>query len=102
MSDPDPKGQPSEGHDDGGTPRGDAGPVGSPPDAAAPETQAAAPHDMHDGGHGHDDDHGAGHEHAGEALGPIDVAAWGAGIVGVLLGAVIAVAMAMSTGYITL
>jgi hypothetical protein len=94
MSDPDPKGQPSEGHDDGGTSRGDAGPGGS--------ALAAASHDMHGGGHGHDDDHGPGHEHAGEALGPIDVAAWGAGIVGVLLGAVIAVAMAMSTGYITL
>jgi hypothetical protein len=46
------------------------------------------------------DDHGAGHGH-GEAeapLGPVDVVAWGAGLLGVLLGGVTALAFALSTG----
>jgi hypothetical protein len=56
------------------------------------------------GPHG-DGDHGDMHEHddhghAAEALGPIDVAAWGAGILGIVLGLVVAACMAMSTGLI--
>jgi hypothetical protein len=42
--------------------------------------------------HGHDD-----HAHGEEALGPIDVAAWGAGALGVLLGAVVAICFVLAT-----
>jgi hypothetical protein len=48
----------------------------------------------HGDGHGHDD-----HGHAEEVLGPIDVMAWGAGVVGILLGLVVAVVLAMSVGW---
>lgn len=46
------------------------------------------------------DDHGAGHGHgdAEAPLGPVDVVAWGAGLLGVLLGGVTALAFALSTG----
>jgi hypothetical protein len=40
----------------------------------------------------HDD-----HAHAEEPLGPIDVPAWGAGVVGVLLGLAVALAFWMAT-----
>lgn len=46
----------------------------------------------------HHDDHGSGHEHEGERLGPIDVVVWGAGLLGVLLGGVTALAFVVSTG----
>ncbi len=54
----------------------------SDPHASDPP-MAGEPHGLGDHGstHGHDD-----HGHAEEALGPIDVAAWGAGAIGVLLG----------------
>ncbi len=42
-------------------------------------------------GHG---DHG----HAPDALGPIDRASWGAGILGVVLGLVVVVAIALASG----
>lgn len=42
--------------------------------------------------HGHDD-----HTHDEEPLGPIDVAAWGAGALGVLLGAVVAICFVLAT-----
>ena len=45
-----------------------------------------------DAPHGHDD-HGAGEP----ALGPIDVAAWGAGILGLVVAIVIAAAFVMAT-----
>ena len=50
--------------------------------------------DDHGGDHGHDD-----HAHEGEdgALGPIDVYAWGAGALGVAIGAVIAICFAAAT-----
>ena len=48
--------------------------------------------DDHGADHGHDD-----HAHAEEPLGPLDVAAWGAGIVGVALGLVIAACFALTT-----
>jgi hypothetical protein len=50
---------------------------------AAGHAEAVAHHaaDDHGGDHGHDD-----HGHAEDALGPIDLAAWGAGAVGVVLG----------------
>ena len=45
--------------------------------------------------HGHDD-----HAHTGAAaLGPFDRAAWGAGLLGLLLGLAVAVALATSSGY---
>ncbi len=44
---------------------------------------------------GHDD-----HGHASEALGPVDRAAWGAGLLGVLLGLVVVVAIALASGAI--
>jgi hypothetical protein len=46
----------------------------------------------------HDDDHGEGHGHEAAPLGPIDLPAWGAGIVGFLIAAVTAAAFAVSTG----
>ncbi len=49
----------------------------------------------HGGDHGHDD-----HAHADEALGPVDVAAWNAGILGVALGLVTAGCFAIATGLI--
>lgn len=52
--------------------------------------------DDHGGDHGHDD-----HAHADDdALGPIDLAAWGAGILGVVVALVIAVCFAVSTSAI--
>ena len=41
----------------------------------------------------HDD-----HAHDDEPLGPIDVPAWGAGLLGVLLGLAVAVAFVLATG----
>ncbi len=56
---------------------------------------AVAHHETTDHGddHGHDD-----HAHAEEPLGPVDLAAWGAGVLGLVLGAAIAVCFALSTG----
>jgi hypothetical protein len=51
--------------------------------------------DDHGGDHGHDD-----HAHAEDALGPIDVAAWGAGALGIALGVAVAFCFAMATGYL--
>ncbi len=48
--------------------------------------------DDHGEDHGHDD-----HGHAEEALGPIDGPAWGAGILGVLLGMAVAMAFVFAT-----
>jgi hypothetical protein len=49
--------------------------------------------DQHDDDQpGHDD-----HAHDEEALGPVDVNAWGAGIVGVLLGLAVALAFVLAT-----
>jgi hypothetical protein len=42
--------------------------------------------------HGHDDD-----AHGEESLGPVDGPAWGAGILGVLLGLAVAVAFVLAT-----
>ena len=60
---------------------------------------AVAHHETTDHGddHGHDD-----HAHADEeALGPIDWAAWGAGIVGLLIGVAIAFCFALATSLTT-
>jgi len=64
-------------------------------DAPGHEAAVSADHQPatdHDDAHGHDD-----HGHADEALGPIDVAAWGAGILGVGIAAVMAICFAMAT-----
>jgi hypothetical protein len=45
---------------------------------------------------GHDDDHGEGPGE--EALGPVDVAAWLAGIAGLAVAVIIAYAFVLSTG----
>ncbi len=49
--------------------------------------------------HGDDAEHDD-HAHAEEPLGPIDVPAWGAGILGVLLGLVVVVAFVLATSEI--
>lgn len=63
-------------------------------DAHASDTpMAGEPHGLGDHGedHGHDD-----HAHAEEALGPIDWPAWGAGLLGVVIGMVITWAFVLS------
>jgi hypothetical protein len=48
--------------------------------------------DDHGGDHGHDD-----HAHgAGEALGPVDVTAWGAALFGIVLGVLVLIAFVQS------
>jgi hypothetical protein len=68
-------------------------------DSDRPGHEGAVAHhapDDHGGEHGHDD-----HAHADEdILGPIDAIAWGAGVIGVVLGLAVAVAFALSTGAI--
>ena len=69
----------------------------------AEAADATETHDEPHGGAGHGGGHGAsgGHDdphHGEEPLGPIDVTIWGLGVLGVLLGGVVAVLMAMSTG----
>ena len=50
-------------------------------------------HDAH-AADGHANEHGDDHGHGGgEALGPIDVTAWGAAILGIALGLVVLVAL---------
>ena len=48
--------------------------------------------DDHGDEHGHDD-----HAHTEEALGPVDGPAWGAGILGVVLGLAVAAAFVLAT-----
>jgi hypothetical protein len=60
----------------------------------APGHEVAVVHhqpDDHGGDHGHDD-----HAHGEEPLGPIDVASWGAGILGVAISLIIAACLAFS------
>ena len=54
--------------------------------------------DPHDDDHGHGEDHGHGGHGSDEVpLGPIDVAAWGAGILGVVIGLVIVLCFVLAT-----
>jgi hypothetical protein len=66
-------------------------------DSASDEIIAEGPHGVADHGdapgHEHDD-----HVHADEPLGPIDWPAYGAGALGLLIGLVIAVALAIAVG----
>ena len=68
-------------------------------DATGDHDDLSGPHsaDHGDAMDGHDD-----HAHAGEGepLGPIDWTAWSLGALGVLLGLIVAVLMAMTVGYI--
>ena len=44
------------------------------------------------------DDHGDDHGHDDEPLGPIDTVAWGAGVLGMVLGIAVAIAFVLATG----
>lgn len=55
------------------------------------EVEAHGPDD-HGETHGHDD-----HAHAGEALGPVDVQAWGALVLGVGAGLLVALCLVITT-----
>jgi hypothetical protein len=80
----------------------DHGPDASPGDDTEGLPHAADGHDAHDD-HGPDAGHGGhGDGHGGPALGPIDWTAYGAGLVGVTLGLVVAAVLAVTTGYIVL
>jgi hypothetical protein len=48
----------------------------------------------HGEAHGHDD-----HAHGGETLGPVDRGLWGAAALGILLGIVVAVALAIGASF---
>jgi hypothetical protein len=65
-------------------------------DTDLPGHEGAVEHhapDDHGDEHGHDD-----HAHAdAEILGPIDAVAWGAGVLGIVLGLAVALAFALST-----
>jgi hypothetical protein len=73
---------------------------------AADGGQGSTP--VHDAGHGddaHDGDthgagHGDGHGHVSEPLGPIGWAMWGAGMLGVLVAAVMTAVFAVATGFV--
>jgi len=58
----------------------------------------AGPHGLGDHGedHGHDD-----HAHGdAEALGPINVWAWGAGLIGIIAGLIVAAVLAVGAGWL--
>ena len=69
-------------------------------EAAAEAAEEMAATDASDAGHGtagHEGGHGE-HGHEDEALGPLDWGAWGAGLVGVAAGLLVAAAFVLSTG----
>jgi len=73
---------------------------------ATSDPQRPDPHagEAHVGPHGSPDDHGEDHGHddhahgAGEALGPLNLPAWGAAILGVVLGLVVVFAFIQAAG----
>lgn len=77
-------------------------------DPAETTTEPAHAHDGMTGPHGSMDDHGEAHGHddhahtGAAALGPLDTRAWGAGLLGIVLGLVVAVALALSSGFLHL
>jgi len=78
--------------------------------AGVPTETHSEPRHAHDGmtgPHGSMDDHGEDHghddhAHTADAAGPFDTRAWGAGALGILLGLVVAVALALSSGFLKL
>ncbi len=67
-------------------------------DTDVPGHAGAVPHhatDDHGDDHGHND-----HAHDGQAMGSIDPRAWGAGVLGILLGLLVAAAFVMATSQI--
>jgi hypothetical protein len=74
--------------------------------AAAPPATPAAAHDADGmvGPHGSMDDHGSDHGHddhahaADVAVEKIDLPAWGAGLLGVILGVAVVLALVLATG----
>ncbi len=65
--------------------------------ADAPGHEGTVAHHLTDD---HGDDHGPGHDdqgHGDEPLGPIDVAAWSAGLLGLVIGVVIAACFVLAT-----
>ncbi len=67
------------------------------PDQHGSSDLVAGPHGStsdHGEDHGHDD-----HAHAGEALGPIDLAMWGVGVLGVVAALVIVAGFALATHF---
>ena len=78
---------------------------GTDPHSSPHSSPHASPHtgDATTGPHGTTEDHGADHGHddhghADEALGKIDLPAWGAGVLGVALGAVVVIVLAIASG----
>ena len=64
-------------------------------DLDAPGHPGAVAHHLtedHGDDHGHDD-----HGHVEEPLGPVDVAAWGAGVLGVAIGLAVALCFVLAT-----
>lgn len=49
----------------------------------------------HGGNHGHDDAHGD-----NDALGPVNTLAWGAGLIGVIGGLIVALVLAVAAGWL--
>jgi hypothetical protein len=72
-------------------PHGSAAPRGAADDV--PEHEGAA--HAADAGHAGDDGHD-GHDDHGEELGPVDVPAWAAGVVGVVSGLVVVACLVMA------
>ncbi|HEY3163667.1 MAG TPA: hypothetical protein VGJ71_04870 [Candidatus Limnocylindrales bacterium] len=68
------------------------------PELHHPGDLADEPHGADDHGetHGHDD-----HAHGAEALGPVDVMAWGALVVGVAAGLAVALCLVIATSLLT-
>lgn len=59
---------------------------------------SAQPHGAADAVPGHDaGDHGENPGHGGEALGPVDIPAWAAGVAGVALGLVVVACLVLAT-----
>jgi hypothetical protein len=56
--------------------------------------------DPHDGGHGGGHDAAGGHDEAGHdaALGPVDLAMWAVGVLGVAVGLLVCLCFAFATG----